>query len=49
VSGGVPAARYNEYRIGRVRNGWRCELIGRAVADSNAHVRECERKVLREQ
>jgi 3',5'-cyclic AMP phosphodiesterase CpdA len=48
VSEGTPAARYNEYRIGRVRNGWRCELIGRAVADSNAHVRECERKVLRE-
>jgi 3',5'-cyclic AMP phosphodiesterase CpdA len=48
VFGGIPAARYNEYRIGRVRNGWRCELVGRAVADSNAHVRECERKILRE-
>jgi 3',5'-cyclic AMP phosphodiesterase CpdA len=48
VSGGIPAARYNEYRIGRVRNGWRCELIGRAVAESNAHVWECERRVLRE-
>jgi 3',5'-cyclic AMP phosphodiesterase CpdA len=48
VSGRIPAARYNEYRIGKIDNGWRCEMIGRAVADSNAHVWECERRVLRE-
>ena len=33
VSGRIPAARYNEYRIGKVNNGWRCEMVGRAVAD----------------
>jgi 3',5'-cyclic AMP phosphodiesterase CpdA len=48
VSGRVSAARYNEYRIGKVNNGWRCEMIGRAVAESNTHVLECERRILRE-
>ena len=48
VSGRIPAARYNEYRIGKVKNGWQCEMVGRAVADSNAHVWECERRVLRD-
>jgi 3',5'-cyclic AMP phosphodiesterase CpdA len=48
VSGRIPAARYNEYGIARVGNGWRCEMVGRAVADSNSHVWECERRVLRE-
>jgi hypothetical protein len=48
VSGRIPAARYNEYRIARLGNGWHCEMVGRAVADSTAHVWECERRVLRE-
>jgi 3',5'-cyclic AMP phosphodiesterase CpdA len=48
VSGRVPAARYNEYRIDRAANGWRCEMVGRAVADTTAHVWECERRALRE-
>jgi 3',5'-cyclic AMP phosphodiesterase CpdA len=47
VSGRIPAARYNEYRIGKVNNGWQCEMVGRAVADSNTHVWECERRILR--
>jgi 3',5'-cyclic AMP phosphodiesterase CpdA len=47
VSGRIPAARYNEYRIARVGNGWRCEMMGRAVADTAAHVWECERRLLR--
>jgi 3',5'-cyclic AMP phosphodiesterase CpdA len=47
VSGRIPAARYNEYHIGRVDSGWRCEMVGRAVADTSAHVWECERRVLR--
>ena len=48
VSGRIPAARYNEYRIIKVNNGWRCEMIGRAVADVQTHVWECERRILRE-
>jgi hypothetical protein len=48
VSGRIPAARYNEYRIARVGNGWACEMVGRAVADGTAHVWECERRLLRE-
>jgi 3',5'-cyclic AMP phosphodiesterase CpdA len=48
VSGRIPAARYNEYSIARVGNGWACEMVGRAVADSNSHVWECERRVLLE-
>ena len=48
VSGRIPAARYNEYRIARVGNGWACEMVGRAVADTAAHVWECERRLLRE-
>ena len=44
VSGRIPAARYNEYSIARVGNGWRCEMVGRAVADCNSHVWECERR-----
>jgi 3',5'-cyclic AMP phosphodiesterase CpdA len=47
VSGRIPAARYNEYRIARVGNGWRCEMVGRAVADGTAHIWECERRLLR--
>ena len=46
--GRISAARYNEYRIGKVNNGWRCEMVGRAVADSNTHVLECERRILRD-
>ena len=48
VSGRVPMARYNEYRIAKIDNGWRCEMVGRAVANSVAHVSEIERRVLRE-
>ncbi|MGC1179274.1 MAG: metallophosphoesterase, partial [Methyloceanibacter sp.] len=48
VAGRIPAARYNEYRIGRVDGGWRCEMVGRAVADTAAHVWECERRVFRD-
>jgi 3',5'-cyclic AMP phosphodiesterase CpdA len=48
VSGRIPAARYNEYRIAKVGHGWRCEMVGRAVADTSARVRECERRILRE-
>ena len=48
VAGRVPAARYNEYAIARAGNGWRVEMVGRAVAASPEHVWECERRVLRE-
>ncbi len=48
VAGRVPAARYNEYAIVRNGNGWRVEMVGRAVAASPEHVWECERRVLRE-
>jgi 3',5'-cyclic AMP phosphodiesterase CpdA len=48
VEGRVPAARYNEYCIGRSSDGWRVEMIGRAVAASPEHVWECERRLLRE-
>lgn len=48
VAGRIPAARYNEYRIGKVKGGWRCEMVGRAVAETAAYVSECERRVLRE-
>jgi 3',5'-cyclic AMP phosphodiesterase CpdA len=48
MSGTVPAARYNEYRIDRVGNGWRCEMVGRAVAETATHVWECERRTLRD-
>ena len=37
VGGGVGrtrGTRYNEYRIGKVNNGWHCEMVSRAVADS---------------
>jgi 3',5'-cyclic AMP phosphodiesterase CpdA len=47
VEGRIPAARYNEYRIERTDGGWRCEMIGRAVENS-ADMRECERRILRE-
>jgi 3',5'-cyclic AMP phosphodiesterase CpdA len=47
VEGRIPAARYNEYSIARTQGGWHCEMVGRAVADSNLHVWECERHVLR--
>ncbi len=48
IEGSIPAARYNEYCIGRVDGGWRCEMVGRAVAASPEHVWEVERRVLRE-
>jgi 3',5'-cyclic AMP phosphodiesterase CpdA len=48
VEGRIPAARYNEYRIERTQSGWHCEMVGRAVADSNLHVWECERRTLKE-
>ncbi|MET0668316.1 MAG: metallophosphoesterase [Methyloceanibacter sp.] len=48
VAGRAPAARYNEYAIARNGNGWRVEMVGRAVAASPEHVWECERRVLRE-
>ena len=48
VSGRIPMARYNEYCIAKVNNGWRCEMVGRAVADSAAHVSEIERRIIRE-
>jgi 3',5'-cyclic AMP phosphodiesterase CpdA len=44
----MPAARYNEYRIAKVAGGWACEMVGRAVADTAAHVWECERRMLRD-
>ena len=46
VAGRIPAARYNEYRIDKVAGGWRCDMVGRAVADTAAHVWECEHRVL---
>ncbi len=48
VAGRIPAARYNEYRIERVKDGWSCEMVGRAVEDMSALVWECERRMLRE-
>ena len=48
VAGRAPSARYNEYAIARNGNGWRVEMVGRAVAASPEHVWECERRVLRE-
>jgi 3',5'-cyclic AMP phosphodiesterase CpdA len=46
MSGRIPAARYNEFQIGKVNNGWFCEMICHAVAESNS-VWECERRILR--
>jgi hypothetical protein len=46
VAGRIPAARYNEYRIDKVAGGWRCDMIGRAVADTADRVWECEHRVL---
>lgn len=46
VAGRIPAARYNEYRIDKVAGGWRCDMVGRAVSDTAAHVWECEHRVL---
>jgi 3',5'-cyclic AMP phosphodiesterase CpdA len=48
VEGREPAARYNEYAIGRVDGGWRCEMVGRAVAAAAEHVWESDRRLLRE-
>ena len=48
VEGRAPAARYNEYCIGRNGNGWKVEMIGRSVAAAPEHVWESERRVLRE-
>jgi 3',5'-cyclic AMP phosphodiesterase CpdA len=48
VEGRLPAARYNEYAIGREEDGWRVEMIGRSVAGAPEHVWESERCVLRE-
>lgn len=47
VAGRIPAARYNEYRIERVENGWSCEMVGRAVENGPGLVWECERRMLR--
>jgi 3',5'-cyclic AMP phosphodiesterase CpdA len=47
VEGRIPAARYNEYAIARTNSGWRCEMVGRALASSPEHVWECERRVIR--
>ena len=47
VSGKIPAARYNEYRIKKLKNGWECEMVGRIVGEDAVTVRECERKSLR--
>ena len=46
VSGRIPMARYNEYCIAKVDNGWRCEMVGRAVATAHAHVSEIERRII---
>ena len=46
IPGRAPSARYNEYRIERVKDGWRVEMTGRAAA-SNSSIFECERRVLR--
>jgi 3',5'-cyclic AMP phosphodiesterase CpdA len=48
VEGRAPAARYNEYCIGRNGNGWHVEMIGRSVAAAPQHVWESEHRVLRE-
>ncbi len=48
IEGRLPAARYNEYRIARKRDGWRVEMIGRSVAANPEHVWESEHRVLRE-
>jgi 3',5'-cyclic AMP phosphodiesterase CpdA len=48
VEGRIPAARYNEYGIVRVRGGWACEMVGRSVVSTPEHVWECERRILRE-
>jgi 3',5'-cyclic AMP phosphodiesterase CpdA len=47
VEGRAPAARYNEYNIGKSGNGWRVEMVGRAAGSAD-NVWECERRVLRE-
>lgn len=47
VAGSKPMGRYNLYSIGRANGGWHCEMVGRAVTGHAAHVRECERRVLR--
>ena len=47
VEGRIPAARYNAYAIARAGAGWHVEMVGRAAGSPN-HVRECERRVLRE-
>jgi 3',5'-cyclic AMP phosphodiesterase CpdA len=46
VAGRIPAARYNKYRIDKVAGSWRCDMIGRAVADTADRVWECEHRVL---
>lgn len=48
IEGRAPAARYNQYAIARNGNGWRVEMVGRAVAGPAEHVWECERRLLRE-
>jgi len=48
VAGRIPAARYNDYRIERVKGGWACEMLGRAVSDVGGRVCESERRLLRE-
>lgn len=48
VENRIPAARYNEYGISRSNHGWRCEMVGRAVASGLDSVWECERRILRD-
>lgn len=48
VEGRIPAARWNEYAIGRKGDGWRVDMVGRSVAANPEHVWESERRVLRE-
>ena len=46
IPGRDPSARYNEYGIERLQDGWRVEMTGRAATNNNT-VFECERRVLR--
>lgn len=47
VDGRAPAARYNQYRISKARDGWRVEMIVRSVTGSPSQLRESERRLLR--
>lgn len=45
VDGRLASARFNEYAIEKVGNGWHVEMTGRAAANAD-QVWECERRVL---